>query len=138
MGGAQPLAATMAGGVLLGIEVDESRVDKRLATRYLDRKSHSLDEALTWARDAAARGEALSIGLIGNVADVLPELVRRGVTPDVLTDQTSAHDMLLGYIPNGMTLAEAAGLRSADPAEYVRRSTASVRSPSRPPERSIA
>ncbi|HEV8365249.1 MAG TPA: urocanate hydratase [Gemmatimonadaceae bacterium] len=126
MGGAQPLAATMAGGVLLGIEVDESRVDKRLATRYLDRKSHSLDEALTWARDAAARGEALSIGLIGNVADVLPELVRRGVTPDVLTDQTSAHDMLYGYIPHGMTLAEAAALRSADPAEYVRRSTASA------------
>ncbi len=126
MGGAQPLAATMAGGVLLGIEVDESRVDKRLTTGYLDRKTNSLDEALSLAREAAASGTALSIGLIGNVADVLPELVRRGVTPDVLTDQTSAHDMLYGYIPHGMTLAEAAALRSADPAEYVRRSTASA------------
>jgi urocanate hydratase len=126
MGGAQPLAATMAGGVLLGIEVDESRIDKRLSTRYLDRKTSDLDEALEWAREAAARGEALSIGLLGNAADVLPELVRRGYTPDVLTDQTSAHDMLNGYVPHGLTLAEAAALRARDPREYVRRSTASA------------
>ncbi|MEW5915022.1 MAG: urocanate hydratase, partial [Gemmatimonadota bacterium] len=126
MGGAQPLAATMAGGVLLGIEVDEARIDKRLATRYLDRKTSSLDEALAWTREAAARNEPLSIGLLGNAADVIPELVRRGVTPDVLTDQTSAHDMLNGYVPNGMTLAEAAALRVSDPAEFVRRSTASA------------
>ncbi len=126
MGGAQPLAATMAGGVLLGVEVDEARVDKRLATRYLDRKTHDLEEALVWAREAVERGDALSIGLIGNAADVLPELVRRGVTPDVLTDQTSAHDMLNGYVANGMSLAEAAALRRRDPSEYVQRSTASV------------
>lgn len=126
MGGAQPLAATMAGGVLLGVEVDEVRVDKRLATRYLDRKTRDLDEALGWVREATNRGDALSVGLIGNAADVLPELVRRGVTPDVLTDQTSAHDMLNGYVPNGMSLAEAAALRARDPKEYVRRSTASV------------
>jgi len=126
MGGAQPLAATMAGGVLLGIEVDESRIDKRLATRYLDRKTHDLDEALLWARQAATRREALSVGLVGNAADVLPELVRRGFTPDVLTDQTSAHDMLNGYVPHGMSLAEAAALRARDPQEYVRRSTASA------------
>ncbi|MGQ0641532.1 MAG: urocanate hydratase [Gemmatimonadaceae bacterium] len=126
MGGAQPLAATMAGGVLLGVEVDENRIDKRIATRYLDRKTHDLVEALTWARDAAARGEALSVGLVGNAADVLPELVRRGVTPDVVTDQTSAHDMLNGYVPHGMTLADAAGLRASDPRDYVRRSTASA------------
>jgi urocanate hydratase len=126
MGGAQPLAATMAGAVLLGIDVDESRIDKRLATRYLDRKTHDLDEALTWTRQAATRREALSVGLVGNVADVLPELVRRGFTPDVLTDQTSAHDMLNGYVPHGMSLAEAAALRARDPQEYVRRSTASA------------
>ncbi len=126
MGGAQPMAATMAGGVLLGIEVDESRIDKRLGTRYLDRKTHDLDEALAWARQAATRREALSVGLVGNAADVLPELVRRGFTPDVLTDQTSAHDMLNGYVPHGMSLAEAAALRTRDPQEYVRRSTASA------------
>ncbi|MGH9204387.1 MAG: urocanate hydratase, partial [Vicinamibacterales bacterium] len=126
MGGAQPLAATMAGGLLLGIEVDEARIDKRLATRYLDRKTHDLDEALAWVRDATGRGEPLSVGLIGNAADVLPDLVRRGITPDVLTDQTSAHDMLNGYVPHGMTLGEAAALREKDPQEYVRRSTASA------------
>ncbi|MGH7714009.1 MAG: urocanate hydratase, partial [Gemmatimonadaceae bacterium] len=126
MGGAQPLAATMAGGLLLGIEVDEARIDKRLATRYLDRKTHDLDEALAWVRHATGRGEPLSVGLIGNAADVLPDLVRRGITPDVLTDQTSAHDMLNGYVPHGTTLGEAAALREKDPQEYVRRSTASA------------
>jgi urocanate hydratase len=126
MGGAQPLAATMNGGVLLGIEVDEARIDRRLATRYLDRKTADLDEALRWVRDATARREALSIGLVGNAADVLPELVRRGFTPDVLTDQTSAHDMLNGYVPHGMSLEEAAGLRQRDAKAYVQRSTASA------------
>ncbi|HJU75493.1 MAG TPA: urocanate hydratase [Gemmatimonadaceae bacterium] len=126
MGGAQPLAATMAGGVLLGIEVDEQRIDKRLATRYLDRKTHSLDEALRWVREAAAAGEALSVGLVGNAADILPELVRRSVTPDVVTDQTSAHDMLNGYVPHGLSLSDASELRQRDPQEYVRRSTASA------------
>ncbi|HWP70044.1 MAG TPA: urocanate hydratase [Gemmatimonadaceae bacterium] len=126
MGGAQPLAATMCGAAILGIEVDESRVDKRLATSYLDRKTHSLDEALAWINEATSAGRALSVGLIGNAGDLLPELVRRGVTPDVVTDQTSAHDTLNGYVPKGMTLDEAAVLRRADPAEYVRRSVATI------------
>jgi urocanate hydratase len=126
MGGAQPLAATMNGAAILGVEVDESRIDKRLATGYCDRKTSSLDEALAWINEATSAKKALSIGLVGNAADVLPELVRRGVTPDVLTDQTSAHDTLIGYIPKGVTLAEAAELRGRDPKGYVARSTASI------------
>ncbi|MCC6317765.1 MAG: urocanate hydratase [Gemmatimonadaceae bacterium] len=126
MGGAQPLAATMCGAAFLGIDVDESRIDKRLATRYLDRKTRTLDEALAWVKDAAARGQALSVGLVGNAAEVLPELVRRGVVPDVLTDQTSAHDTLNGYVPAGLDLGAAAALRAADPDAYVRRSVASI------------
>ncbi len=126
MGGAQPLAATMAGAVFLGIEVDAARIQKRLATRYCDRMTANLEEALGWARDAQGAGEALSVGLVGNTADVLPELVRRGVTPDVLTDQTSAHDMLNGYVPAGMTMAEAGALRVQDPAGYIARSTRSA------------
>ena len=126
MGGAQPLAATMAGAALLAIEVDEARVDKRLSTRYCDRKTHSLDEALAWITEARTARRALSVALVGNAGDVLPELVRRGVTPDVLTDQTSAHDTLNGYVPNGMSLAEAGALRRTDPAAYVRRSVATI------------
>ncbi len=126
MGGAQPLAATMCGAAILGVEVDESRIDKRLATGYCDRKTRSLDEALRWIDEARGAGRALSVGLVGNAADVLPELVRRGIVPDVVTDQTSAHDMLNGYVPAGMSLDEAAALRLADPREYVRRSTASA------------
>jgi urocanate hydratase len=126
MGGAQPLAATMNGAAFLGIEVAEWRVDKRIETGYCDRKTHSLDEALAWLSDARARNEPLSVGLIGNAADILPELVRRKIVPDVLTDQTSAHDMLNGYIPQGMSLADADVLRASDPDEYVRRSTASA------------
>ena len=126
MGGAQPLAATMCGAAILGIEVDESRVDKRLATAYLDRKTRSVDEALGWINEAKAAKRALSVGLVGNAGDLLPELVRRGVTPDVVTDQTSAHDTLNGYVPKGMTLDEAATLRRADPSEYVRRSVATI------------
>ena len=126
MGGAQPLAATMCGAAILGIDVDESRIDKRITTRYLDRKTHSLDEALAWIREATAARTALSVGLVGNAADVLPELVRRGVVPDVLTDQTSAHDTLNGYVPHGMNLAEATDLRTRDPHEYTRRSVASI------------
>ena len=115
MGGAQPLAATMLGAAVLAIEVDEARIEKRLATRYCDRLTHDLDEALTWVREAQSAGTPLSVGLVGNTAVVLPELVRRGVTPDVLTDQTSAHDMLNGYVPAGMSLADAAALRREDP-----------------------
>ena len=126
MGGAQPLAATMQGAAVLAIEVDESRVDKRLETRYCDRKTSSLDEAMDWIDTARSAGEALSVGLVGNAADVLPAMVERGIVPDVLTDQTSAHDMLNGYIPAGMPLAEAVALRTSDPERYVDLSTASA------------
>jgi urocanate hydratase len=126
MGGAQPLAATMHGAAMLAVEVDPARIDKRIATRYLDRRTADLDEALRWIDDARRRGVALSVGLVGNTATVLPELVRRGITPDVLTDQTSAHDMLNGYVPAEMSLEAAGALRAARPKEYVQRSTASA------------
>src|SRR5205085_516459 len=119
MGGAQPLAATMNQGVILGIDVEEARIDKRLETGYCDRKTRDLDEALAWVREATTSRRALSIGLVGNAAEVLPALVERGITPDVLTDQTSAHDTLNGYVPAGLTLAAATELRRRDPAEYV-------------------
>jgi len=119
MGGAQPLAATMNGGVLLAAEVDERRIARRLETRYLDMAAATLDEALARVRDAVAARRALSIGLQGNAADVLPELVRRGVVPDLVTDQTSAHDPLNGYVPNGMPYAAALALRQSDPARYM-------------------
>jgi urocanate hydratase len=127
MGGAQPLAATMNEGAVLVVEVDPWRIERRVETRYCDRMSHDLDEALGWVLEAKEKGEALSVGLVGNCAEVLPELVRRGVTPDVLTDQTSAHDELNGYIPAGLTLEAAAELRERDPEEYVRRSMESMR-----------
>ena len=126
MGGAQPLAVTMAGGVCIGIEVDETRIDRRIATRYTDVKTDSLDEAIRLAEEAKQEGRALSIGLLGNAADVLPEMIDRGFTPDVLTDQTSAHDPLNGYIPSKMSLEEAAALRESDPATYVKLSKASM------------
>jgi urocanate hydratase len=126
MGGAQPLAATMQGAAVLVVEVDEARVDKRIETRYLDRKTSNLDEALVWIDEARSQGRALSVGLVGNAADVLPVLAARGVIPDVLTDQTSAHDMLNGYVPTGMPLSEALALRVADPVRYVELSTASA------------
>ena len=119
MGGAQPLAATMHGAAILGVEVDEARIDKRIATGYCDRKAHTLDDALALIDDARAAKRALSVGLVGNAAELLPELVARGVVPDAVTDQTSAHDTLNGYVPAGHTLAEAAELRRADPARYV-------------------
>ncbi len=122
MGGAQPLAATMNGARCLGIEVDPTRIEKRLTSGYCDRISYSLDEALKMLET----DEALSVGLVGNCADVLPEMVRRGIVPDVLTDQTSAHDALNGYVPNGMSLAEAVNLRSSDPDEYVERAMAAM------------
>ncbi len=126
MGGAQPLAVTMNEGVALCIEVDPERARRRQETRYVDRLTDSVDEALAWARAAAASGEALSIALVGNAAELEPELVRRGERFDAVTDQTSAHDALAGYIPAGLTLAEAAELRSADPDAYVGRSMASM------------
>ena len=126
MGGAQPLAATMNGAAALVIEVDPHRIQRRLQTRYVDESTDSLDAALdrvsAWQREKRGR----SIALLANAADVLPELVKRGITPDVLTDQTSAHDALNGYVPNGMTLAEADTLRQENPDEYVRRSVAAM------------
>jgi urocanate hydratase len=119
MGGAQPLAATMNEGVMIAVEVDRHRIERRLETRYLDVMVESVDQALTQARAAAGESRALSIGLLGNAADVLPEFVRRGVVPDLVTDQTSAHDPLNGYVPNRMTYEQALALRQADPARYM-------------------
>ncbi len=118
MGGAQPLAATMNGAVFLGIEVDESRIDMRIRTGYCDVKCTHLDDALEKVLDAKEKGEALSVGLLGNVAEILPQLLERNVIPDVLTDQTSAHDLQLGYIPAGYSLAEAAQKREVHPKGY--------------------
>ena len=126
MGGAQPLAATMNEGICLTVEVDPARVQRRLETRYLDRSTTSLDEALAWCADAQRRGEPLSVAIVGNCAEVLPALVRRGFTPDVVTDQTSAHDPLNGYIPAGLTPAAAAELRRIAPDDYVQRARASI------------
>ncbi len=119
MGGAQPLAATMNEGVILVVEVDRQRMQRRLGTRYLDATSDSLDAALARCRAAASAGRPLSIGLLGNAADVLPELVRRGVVPDLVTDQTSAHDPLNGYVPNGMSYDAALALRKTDPQRHM-------------------
>jgi urocanate hydratase len=121
MGGAQPLAITMNGGAALCVEVDLRRIERRIATGYLDERAGSLDDALRRLRDAASRGEPLSIGLLGNAAEVLPELVRRDVEVDAVTDQTSAHDPLNGYVPAGLTVEQADALRRSDPDDYLRR-----------------
>jgi urocanate hydratase len=127
MGGAQPLAATMNGAAFLGIDVDPRRIEKRLHTGYLDRMTFDLAEALAWVSQAKAARQALSVGLVGNAAEVLPELVRRGVVPDVLTDQTSAHDTLQGYVPVQQTPHEDLDwLRREAPEEYVRRAVHSI------------
>src|SRR5258705_4682727 len=126
MGGAQPLAVTMNGGVVLCIEVERERVEHRLQTRYLDELADDLDDAV--ARCLAAKNEKrpLSVGLQANAADVLPQLLSMGFEADIVTDQTSAHDPLVGYIPNRMTLQEADALRQSDPEEYLRRSRAAI------------
>ncbi|HVK75448.1 MAG TPA: urocanate hydratase [Kofleriaceae bacterium] len=126
MGGAQPLAVTMAGGVCLAVEIDPTRIQRRLDTRYLDERADNLDAALERASACVARGEARSIGVVGNAADVYAELVRRGVIADLVTDQTAAHDPLHGYIPQGFTLDDAAALRVRDPDDYVARARASM------------
>ena len=126
MGGAQPMAVTMNGGVAVVLEADPERARRRHEIGYVDRLTDSTDEALVWARQAAAAGDALSIGLIGNAAEIEPELVRRGESFDAVTDQTSAHDALNGYLPAGLTVDEAADLRSSDSAGYVARSMASM------------
>src|SRR5579872_2197571 len=126
MGGAQPLAATMTGACFLGIDVDRGRIVKRLKTGYCDFLTNSLDEALRILNDSIRKKEAVSVGLIGNCADVIPELAERGVVPDILTDQTSAHDPLNGYVPRGIPLAEALELRKSDPQGYLERSLDSM------------
>jgi urocanate hydratase len=126
MGGAQPLAVTMTGGVALCVEVDPVRIRRRLETGYLDQSTESLDEALRWAAAALNAKQPLSIGLLGNAADVYPELARRGVAPDLVTDQTSAHDTLNGYVPNGMSYEAALELRATDPGEYTKRAVAAI------------
>ena len=126
MGGAQPLAITMNDGVALVVEIDPARIERRLATRYVDERAASLEDALQRIDGYKSAGTARSVALEGNAAEVLPELLRRGIAPDVLTDQTSAHDALTGYVPAGMSLGEADALRQRDPAEYVRRATASM------------
>ena len=127
MGAAQPLAVTMNGGVCIGIDVDETRIDRRIETRYTDVKTHSLDEAIRLAEEAKLEGKALSIGLVGNASDVLPEMIARGFIPDVLTDQTSAHDPLNGYVPSKMKLEDALKLRADNPEEYITLSKASMK-----------
>jgi urocanate hydratase len=126
MGGAQPLAATMNGAVFLGIDVDPARIERRVRQQYCDRMTSSLDEALDWIAKAQKARQAVSIGLVGNCADVIPELARRGVVPDILTDQTSAHDPLNGYVARGMTLEEVREMRQKDPEGYVQRSLESI------------
>jgi urocanate hydratase len=122
MGGAQPLAATMNGALFLGVDVDRTRIEKRLKSGYCDKIAETLDEALALIDEARKKHQAISVGLVGNCADVLPELVKRDVVPDVLTDQTSAHDALNGYVPNEMSLEDALALRAKDPDQYVERS----------------
>ena len=126
MGGAQPLAATMNGGAFLGIDVDPERIKRRVKTGYCDVMVNDLDEALRILKNAVRKHEAASVGLVGNCADVVPALARRGVVPDLLTDQTSAHDPLNGYVPNGMTLEQALELRRAKPEEYQKRSLEAI------------
>jgi len=127
MGGAQPLAATMAGFSMLAVECDESRIDFRLRTKYIDRKATTLDEALAMIEGAKRAKQALSVGLLGNAADIVPALVARGVVPDVVTDQTSAHDPRNGYLPRGWTMAQAAEARQKDPARIEREARASMK-----------
>src|SRR5215211_1053467 len=126
MGGAQPLAATMAGAAILCVEVDPSRVQRRLETGYLDEATESLDDALVRVREAARAGQALSVGLLGNAAEIVPELGRRGEHFDLVTDQTAAHDPLTGYVPAGLSVGDAAALRSSDPDDYLRRARESI------------
>lgn len=127
MGGAQPLAVTMNDGVVITVEVDESRIKRRIEHRYLDQMATSLDEALEMAKQAKADGQPLSIGLLGNAADILPELVERGEIPDLVTDQTSAHDPLNGYLPSGYYMEQGADLRQSDPDRYLADSRASIK-----------
>lgn len=126
MGGAQPLAATLAGATFLGVDVDPARIEKRINTRYIDKMTHSYEEAIEWVMEAKANKENLSVGLVGDIGDVLERLIEDDITPDVLTDQTSAHDPINGYIPHGISLEEASGLRASDPKAYEAKSIESM------------
>lgn len=126
MGGAQPLAATMNGAAFLGIDVDESRIRKRIDTGYIDVMTHNTDEAIKLVLEAKNNKRPLSVGLVGNAADVLPELLKRNILPDILTDQTSAHDTLNGYVPSGMSFAQALELRKSDPDKYIQLAKATI------------
>jgi len=126
MGGAQPLAATMAGGIFLGADVDATRIQKRVDTQYIDRMTYSYEEAISWINEAKVKGETLSVGLVSDAGDLLERLLEDNLVPDILTDQTSAHDPLNGYVPNGLTLPEALSLRNADPETYKKLSLASM------------
>lgn len=126
MGGAQPLAATMAGAIFLGADADASRIQKRVDTQYIDRITHSYEEAISWVKAAQATGETLSVGLVSDAGDLLEKLVADGLVPDILTDQTSAHDPLNGYIPNSLSLEEALSLRKTDPEHYKKLSLSSM------------
>src|SRR5580658_6714467 len=126
MGGAQPLAATLNGAAFLGIDVDPERIKRRVKTGYCDVMVNDLDEALRILKNAVRKREATSVGLVGNCADVIPELARRGVVPDLLTDQTSAHDPLYGYVPQGISVSQAAEMRRRDPENYQKRSLESM------------
>lgn len=126
MGGAQPLAATMAGAAFLGVDIDPARIEKRIATRYIDKMTHSYKEAVQWVMDAKQKGEALSVGLVGDIGDVLERLLQDNIIPEVLTDQTSAHDPIYGYVPHGLTLKEAEALRTSDPQAYRSKSIKSM------------
>ena len=126
MGGAQPLAATLNNAIFLGVDVDPARIERRVRTGYCDRLAMTLDEAIDICEDAREQKRAVSVGLVGNCAEVLPEIVRRGIKVDVVTDQTSAHDPLNGYVPAGLTLEQAAELRHTDPQSYVEQSTQSM------------
>lgn len=126
MGGAQPLAATMAGATFLGVDIDPARIEKRIKTRYIDKMTHSYEEAIKWVSEAKANKENLSVGLVGDIGDVLERLIEDGITPDILTDQTSAHDPINGYVPHGISLKEAQELRKSDSKSYGKKSIESM------------
>lgn len=126
MGGAQPLAATMAGATFLGVDIDPARIEKRIKTRYIDKMTLSYEEAIEWVTEAKANKENLSVGLVGDIGDVLERLIEDGITPDILTDQTSAHDPINGYVPHGISLREAQDLRKSDPKSYEKKSIESM------------
>ncbi len=126
MGGAQPLAATMAGATFLGVDIDPSRIEKRIKTKYIDKMTHSYEEAIKWVMEAKEKKENLSVGLVGDIGDVLERMIGDGITPDILTDQTSAHDPLNGYVPHGISFSEAMALRKTNPKEYEKRSIESM------------